>query len=606
MFNGWSGYAKPIALLRGSQSQTIKKYHSHPLHGKGRFKSEDYWHALADQLERLSFFEKKSMRNVQQNTFGHTIKVTWVCDKWLNANEMLKLKPTDQMYKFLPKKRTAPLYDVSSTASHGLPGMLDAVVDTKTNADKQLKDSLAMMRTALAAQFGTMPYLIASNLALDQIAAVQPLSLDEIRAAKIDGMSEAKIVKFGQKFVTCILKWKRFLGADAIDANPQSLEAVLQLNPYPGVKVTACHERVKHLLDGKKSIDQIAAALSLKESTVISYVATLIKAGHPITKKDIRQYSMLDESTVKHIESHLPAGAAARVAIRIGAVKEQCRPDITYTQLSLVVAYHQVRAHLDALNVPYCDPDKVETKMEIEPASPAEPETAAKPKTLAKLETPADDKKSEPDEIIGWDDDDSCFGQIEGVQLEPVVEELSPARVLEPASTEPSLRELAQQSILLPKLDPSKSDSSSAAPSPKIVSLKQLFLPVSKRSATIDSMFDKDGDDVLGNLNFVEVKKEEAHPLAPEEPMETTATEEKKVAQATATTSSIADRRRKHLPNSKPNKRIMYDDSASSGDEDGTKDMKSSLKRPPALPQWIQESVQRAKSKPNARLRTLF
>lgn len=574
-------------MIRGSQSQTIKKYHSHPLHGKGRFKSEEYWQALADQLERLSFFEKKSMRNVQQNTFGHTIKVTTIGDNWLNANKPLKLQPTDQMFKFLPKKKTAPLYDVSATAQE-LPRMLKSVgVETKDD-DKQLKDSLGMMRTALATQFDTMPYLIASNLALDQIAAVQPLSLNEMRSAQIDGMSEAKIVKFGQKFITCILKWKRFLGIEANDANPSSLEAVLQLNPYPGIKVSACHERVKQLLDAQKSIDQIAAELSLKESTILSYVATLIKGGHPISKKDIRRYTMLDDRDMKQIESHIPA-AAQLVNTRISEVKARCRPDITYTQLSLVLAYHQVRAHLDTLNVSYCDPDKVERAAECVPEN----------------RQPVTDTV-ESDAMIGWDDDDSCFGQIEGIELEPDARELSPVRVVEPKSNEPSLRELAQQSILLPKPDPSKSDS--CAPAPKIVSLKQLFKPIAKRSTSIDSMFDKDGDDALGNLNFIEVKKDDAHPLAPE-PMETqeTVTEAVTVAPPSANKSSTD---RKYLPKSKPNKRVMYDDESASsgGDDDGPDDREPSPKvaRPPALPQWIQESVQRAKAKPNARVRTLF
>lgn len=544
LFNGWSGYSKPISLLRGSHSQAIKKYHGHPLHGRGKFKSEDFWQALADQLERLSFFEKVSLRNVQQKAFGHTIKLTQKAEIWLNANETLALKPTDQMLKFLPKKHASP--EKSTKLLQSIPIMAKA-----TTTD--LKNSLLLVRIALASQYDTKPYVIASNLALEQIADKQPLSLDDMRAAKIDGFSEAKIIKFGQKFITAILKWKRFLAADTNDGDDcDSMESHLQLNQYPDNRVTVTHERVRYLLAQNKSVEQIAVELSIKNSTVINYISILIKAGVPYKKCDIRTFIKLSEDEMKHIEEKLPKDLTEMMSVRLSTIKQNCDENIEYDQIKLVLAYYQVRAYLMQQNLRFHDPDVVisgeeqSTKMEVETESSVN--------------------------IVQWDDDDSCFGSIEEKELETTT---APSTIAEPMSIGDTPTESSKESTNKP------------------VDVKP----------SIDSMFDKDGDDALSEFNLIEVKVNEKHPLA----MDVEHDDDLPTVVAKKEQENLSNKLNysKYVAKSNPNKRVMYDNddedakkSDDNHDDDPVK--KSSPKAPRSqMPQWVHDSVQRAKIKTN-------
>lgn len=73
-----------------------------------------------------------------------------------------------------------------------------------------MQEALYQCRTELAISFNVMPYMIASNEVLDQIALIQPSNMNELHA-KIDGQSEAKILKFRPSLLGCVFKHKNLL-----------------------------------------------------------------------------------------------------------------------------------------------------------------------------------------------------------------------------------------------------------------------------------------------------------------------------------------------------------------------------------------------------------
>lgn len=202
LFNGHSGLGKPLAVIRGSKVQDVKKYHNHSLFGIGKYKSEEFWQAMAELLEQHTFLYRQRVQN-QQSFPYMTIKSTQTANTWLLCgNRSLLLKPPENMLKFLRKKTPNA---VASSSVVSFPS-----INIKRSA-MDLQQALLLCRTELAGKCDVMPYMIASNSALDQLARIQPLNMNELRLAKIDGLSESKILQFGPSFLQCILKNKNLL-----------------------------------------------------------------------------------------------------------------------------------------------------------------------------------------------------------------------------------------------------------------------------------------------------------------------------------------------------------------------------------------------------------
>lgn len=203
LFNGYTGLNKPLAVIRGSKTQIVKNYHNHPLFGIGKYKSEEYWQAMAELLESHKFLLRKMVQN-QHSSFPYTtIESTEKANVWLlGGSNSLLLKPPDNMLKFLRKKTP----DVVASS----PAVSFPSINIKRSA-MDLRQALLLCRTVLASMDDVMPYMIASNYALDQLARIQPLNMNELRVAKIDGLSEPKIQRFGPSFLQRILQFKNLL-----------------------------------------------------------------------------------------------------------------------------------------------------------------------------------------------------------------------------------------------------------------------------------------------------------------------------------------------------------------------------------------------------------
>lgn len=206
LFDGYCGLGKSIAIITGISTQHVKQFHTHSLFGIGRYKSGEYWHALAELLENNEFLSR-------QCAPYPTIALTQKGKSWLLAclhPAAMLLKPTKSLLQFLRKKRVDHLYE---TTVHGMATTLTTpfpYMKTKSSC-ADLEHALYQCRSDLAGIFNVMPYMIASNKVIAHIASIQPLNMDELRAAQIDGQSEAQILQFGPSLLLCVLKHKNHL-----------------------------------------------------------------------------------------------------------------------------------------------------------------------------------------------------------------------------------------------------------------------------------------------------------------------------------------------------------------------------------------------------------
>lgn len=60
------------------------------------------------------------------------------------------------------------------------------------------------LRGKLADDLDVIPYMVASNIALDQIVERKPQTLEELRSCKLDGFYEAKYLRFGRDILKCV------------------------------------------------------------------------------------------------------------------------------------------------------------------------------------------------------------------------------------------------------------------------------------------------------------------------------------------------------------------------------------------------------------------
>ncbi|XP_037828794.1 Werner syndrome ATP-dependent helicase-like [Lucilia sericata] len=199
---GRFGLGKIIMILRGSKRQELpKQYYSHGLFGIGSKKTEAWYKILSENLQDLGFVHTIT----KQGAFGAftLLDITKTGDKWLDAaplkREPIKIKPYSDILKFLKPKQAK----IVSTVQH-----VNSVENIPLNSecDAKLMNALMKLRGELAHDLDVMPYMIASNRALNQIIECKPKSIQELRDCKLDGFYEAKYLRFGNEFLGCVQK----------------------------------------------------------------------------------------------------------------------------------------------------------------------------------------------------------------------------------------------------------------------------------------------------------------------------------------------------------------------------------------------------------------
>ncbi|XP_065095775.1 bifunctional 3'-5' exonuclease/ATP-dependent helicase WRN-like [Ochlerotatus camptorhynchus] len=556
-FGGGTGIALPIALLRGSKSKKLNDYHlRNPLHGVGKSKDEEWWKALAVLLEREGFLEKIKLPNTF-NKFAviFKIKVTTLANKWLaTPNRKLLMKPTTEMFKSIRLVRNQSLYDTSVgfqtqhntiqtlLQAPGSSRLLEPVVQ-RQDLVRDLVKTLLKKRSELATAYECMPYMIASNQALHQMATVRPLNLEEMKCAKLDGFSDIKIQKFGKEFLACIQQKLKFLPeASSSQGQPKTAQQALQQHPLIKTKFSSTHQTTWNLWLEGRTLSDISRFRNLAEGTVINHLCEAIKHGFPFGWKDLARLNV-DRPLYDYIKSKLPQSLDS---CKLTDIKSNCLPHVTFDQIKLVLNHVHVWKHLEALNVRLVDANDNEEvppqKKEIAPAKSPEDDLwgdeddedlIAAESSFAEIDriceeantSQVDNRKSTAMGSNETDDDDEGFDMDEIAALEQAVIN----------STDKSI------------LEAPKSSASNVANNPL-----QKFAPKTKAKGVIYD--DDDGETDMQAIGPSPAKQPKVEP----EPVKNIF--RFKTASASSTSTSSVGR--------VSNKRIIYEDSDDDDDDD--------------------------------------
>lgn len=213
--------AVAISVLKGScEKKALEFKDDKEIYGTGRIWSKEYWTHLVDQLKDYDYITMKKLPLPYR-------PIQVISEKgidWLrkSTRERLILKAKPEMYPFFKKKKKKVVQNIAMGPSTSITDPVNVLKEaTKEDikmdvddyhievekSDKHLEEILLGIRAVLAENSDCMPFLVASNAAIQQMVDKKPVSLKEFKSCIIDGFSIAKIDKFAAFFIDGIIKF---------------------------------------------------------------------------------------------------------------------------------------------------------------------------------------------------------------------------------------------------------------------------------------------------------------------------------------------------------------------------------------------------------------
>ncbi len=225
-----------IDILRGSHRKEIidNGYNTIKTFGAGKEYSFHDWQKYILQMLNLGLLEIAYDENFN-------LKISQFGKEVLFENKKIALVHSDELEKFEAKKKR------------------DLSIDDTKDLDADLFDYLRGIRRGLAEKENVPAYVIFSDATLQDLSRNKPVQLSDL--LKIGGMGEFKIKKYGNTFIKEIKQW-------------------LKQNDVKTPKSDTYTETFK-LLQERYSIEEIALARQMHETTIYSHIA------HLYTKNEI-------------------------------------------------------------------------------------------------------------------------------------------------------------------------------------------------------------------------------------------------------------------------------------------------------------------------------
>ncbi|CAG9819408.1 unnamed protein product [Phaedon cochleariae] len=372
------GMSTFINMLRGSKRKKLSNHFQNPYFGSGKDKSEIWWKEIGKLLTKHEFITTKVIP--QPSSFmSTTVEVTRKGEKFLtNPSSCMKDTPSPLITPFLKikgdvwissKSQTRSASSSASTAGSrniwisnkcqtssasssastlGSPGTAKVLVPPSENDEGKkevlkLYKALLNKRLELAQKENCLPYMIASNKAILDMAEKKPKSLEEVEKFQFDGMNAVKITKYGGEFLKVIL------------SSRPSMEQVLSLHPLPGLpKLNDSITISYHLYRSGKSLEEIAENRNLTAATITRHLVDCMKYGYNVELSRLgvnKEIAHLILDALKTVETGLSL---------LKPIKLACPEEVEYGHLHAMQSYLRVREHLDALNLPYKDFEDVD------------------------------------------------------------------------------------------------------------------------------------------------------------------------------------------------------------------------------------------------------
>ncbi|MDE5650793.1 MAG: HRDC domain-containing protein, partial [Duncaniella sp.] len=230
--NGEVGITMLIDILRGASRQELMQrgYHLIKTYGAGRDLSFAEWNSYISQMIQLGLID------IAYNESNH-LKLTPYGAKVLHDRSEVMLA------KYIPFERGT-----------GRKSKTKEVAETQLTPAERLLAELKEVRLKLARKEQVPPYIVFSDKALLEMVRTEPTDMESFSA--VEGVGEKKTVKYWKPFVTAIRKFK---GVSTPLGSGLS------------------HEETLLLLNAGYDVPAIAEAKNIKEQTVYSHIASLIR-----------------------------------------------------------------------------------------------------------------------------------------------------------------------------------------------------------------------------------------------------------------------------------------------------------------------------------------
>ncbi|XP_066159065.1 ATP-dependent DNA helicase RecQ-like [Euwallacea fornicatus] len=360
--NGQYGHGTYILFLRGSMSARVApRFRSHPCFGSGRDKPDEWWKAIGQFLDMKNFLRQIKKQN---QTFGYFIvQISQEGSDFLTqGTRKLIAQPTAEIADQLKKKhQPSGWLSFNKPFSCGVPSAActsrkvlelsqtesertEAATETEEEKDERKKfyRLLRNCRSQIADANNCMPYMVVSDFVLMEMAKHTPTSIELLKLLRIEGLSETKIDKFGQQLINIIKN-----NINSVNVRKPSIQEVISRHPILTEKVSDSAYTTYDCFKAHRSSTAVAALRKLADSTIRTHLEVLMKAGHPITLKDLGVTPMIRMTIMQAIRN------VGDNIFLLSPIKAACPDFITFDQIKSVCIYLQIRSHLEDLEVPY-------------------------------------------------------------------------------------------------------------------------------------------------------------------------------------------------------------------------------------------------------------
>ncbi len=173
-------------------------------------------------------------------------------------------------------------------------------------------------------------YLVAGSQTLQEITRYLPQTLSELR--KISGFGDAKIEKYGQRFLDLVISYSKENNLDSLihEKSPKRERKTVR-----GTKKTKPDTKSEsfRLFNEGKSIEQIAGERNLAISTIESHLTHYVASGViPVEKLISREKLSLIEAALEGYEG-----------VGVMSIKEKLGNDISFGEIRLVMAWSKFK-----------------------------------------------------------------------------------------------------------------------------------------------------------------------------------------------------------------------------------------------------------------------
>lgn len=374
------GINVPIAVLRGSGSQKVPDYLKKSIYfGTGKHKTEAFWKAFARLLQSEGYLLEKAINNSGMpkgaaTRFLSSIILTEKAKVWIRGSEELLLEPTTELADMEAPRPIAKPQVLPKTVAPRLPvtGFAD-IIESRQKAKTEDEDSflaltrneepseeeklrselyaqLVELRNRMASECGYAPYMVFNNRILLTIAQTCPTSLE--RLGKVEGVSEAKLNKFGERVVEVVSQFCKDRGLqpsdhqDYVSTDPSSCQND-SLNYL--IQELSDTQRVTYLCFQKsQNIADVATSRGLAVSTVIGHLTEAIKVGLPVEPESLGVTTDILEAVTNAVI------ALSGDIGRLTPIKDLCPEHVEFAHIKAVLAYLQAKYGIEnsRLNLP--------------------------------------------------------------------------------------------------------------------------------------------------------------------------------------------------------------------------------------------------------------